>query len=66
MAVLIFDNDPVAEARAIVSVLTLWLREQPTPTPDPDGPIPAAPPATARCTYTGDRLHTVVVSLEGD
>jgi hypothetical protein len=57
MAKVTFDGNPVAEARALLSVLSLWLSEQEPPL--------LAPPATARCTYTDDGdLRTLTVTLD--
>lgn len=59
VATITFSENPVAEARAIVSVLSLWLAEQPRPE--------QAPPAKAHCSYGDDgNLKAVVVTLESD
>ncbi len=60
MAVVIFGNDPLNEARALLSVLSLWILDQPRPE--------QAPPAKAHCSYDDDGdLRTVTVTLaEGD
>jgi hypothetical protein len=59
MATVTFTDDPVAEARAVVAALSLWLTEQLKPE--------SAPPARAHCKYdeNGD-LRTLVVTLGGD
>ena len=58
MATIIFSDNPVAEARALSTTLTLWLREQEPPTE------PVAP-ATVKFTYTDDgALGSVTVTLD--
>ncbi|MNJ57530.1 hypothetical protein D3C77_531220 [compost metagenome] len=58
MATITFDDgeDPIVCARAISTVLALWLKEQPRPD--------QAPPATVKFAYSdeGD-LRSVVVTL---
>ncbi|KJK09307.1 hypothetical protein [Pseudomonas tussilaginis] len=60
MATITFDDgeDPIVCARAISTVLALWLKEQPRPE--------QAPPASVKFAYSdsGD-LKSVTVSLEG-
>lgn len=57
MATITFSStDPAAEARAIVTSLTLWLMEQPRPE--------QAPPARMRLEYDGDLLSVMSVTLE--
>ncbi|WP_433737440.1 hypothetical protein [Pseudomonas putida] len=59
MATITFSStEPAAEARAIVSTLSMWLHEQPRPE--------QALPAKARFTYDGDDLRTVTVTLVED
>lgn len=63
MATLTFSSSDdavvVAEARALATTLTLWLREQVQPE--------AAPPAAASFAYTEDgSLKSVTVTLEDD
>ncbi|MCY1457339.1 hypothetical protein D9M71_746320 [compost metagenome] len=59
MATVTFSTNPVAEARAIVSALSLWLTEQPRPE--------QAPPAKAHYSYDDDgNLKSFVVTLEQD
>lgn len=55
MATVTFTDDPVAEARAVVAALSLWLTEQQRPE--------QAPPARAHCNYDeAGNLHTMTVS----
>lgn len=56
MATVIFGTDPAAEARALVTTLSLWLAEQPRPE--------QAPPAEARFEYNNELLHLVVITLD--
>lgn len=61
MAVVTFGDDPVGEARALQSLLAMWLAEQKT--------LPErATPAQAHCKYDEDgNLRTLTIVLdEGD
>lgn len=57
MAVVTFGDDPVDEARALQSLLSLWLAEQTLPE--------RATPAQAHCKYDEDgNLRTLTVVLD--
>ncbi|MDM9599232.1 hypothetical protein QTN23_06990 [Pseudomonas shirazica] len=62
MAVVTFGDDPVSEARALQSLLAMWLAEQQTLLPE------RATPAQAHCKYNEDgNLRTLTIVLdEGD
>jgi len=61
MATVTFGDDPVSEARALQSLLAMWLAEAEQTLPE------RATPAQAHCKYDEDgNLRTLTVVLEGD
>jgi hypothetical protein len=57
MAVIVFaGSDQVTEAQAIISILSLWLREMPE--------CPSPRPATAKFIYGTNGVARLVVELE--
>lgn len=56
MAVLVFGSEQVAEAQALISVLSLWLREV--------EPTQPARPAKAKFIYGSNGVARLVIDLE--